>query len=158
MVLEKVAECCKVLAKGDNTISCVESASAGRMSYEFSLARESGKVLIGGIVCYNACLKQSALNIPHDLIEMYTAESAEVTKAMAHEFYKTSQSDVCVALTGLTTAGGSETPDKPVGTIFIHIIMPHKQIGERFTFQGSPEGIIRQAVEQTATIVTKQMQ
>lgn len=157
MVLQEVAECAKVLADGKNTISFVESASAGRMSYEFSLAEQSGDVLIGGIVCYNACLKETALNIPHELIEKYTPESAEVTEAMANAFYKTVQSDVCVALTGLTTPGGSETPEKPVGTIFIHIIFPHKQLPERFVFVGSAEDIVRQAIQETAATITREM-
>ncbi|RZJ30510.1 MAG: CinA family protein [Flavobacterium sp.] len=157
MVLEKVAACSSALADNKKKISFVESASAGRMSYEFSLAEHSGEVLIGGMVTYDARMKESMLGVPHELIEKYTAESAEVTESMANQFYKSGQSDICVALTGLTAPGGSESPKKPVGTIFIHIVFPDKQLARRFTFDGSPEEIVRQAIEETASVITSEI-
>ena len=91
------------------------------------------------MVCYDASLKEEILEIPHGLIETFTPESAEVTQAMAINFCKFSSADICVALSGLTTPGGSETPEKPVGTIFIHIIFPHRRVSERLLFDGSQE-------------------
>lgn len=153
MPSNKVSACCEALIEKQWTITFVESASAGKMSYEFSTVRESGKILIGGMVCYNSCMKEEVLGIPHELIETYTAESAEVTKAMANNFCKFTGADVCVALTGLTTPGGSETPQKPVGTIFVHIILPEKQIARRFYFTGEPEEILDQAIDETASLL-----
>jgi nicotinamide-nucleotide amidase len=157
MTSQNVLNCGKALAEKGWTITFVESASAGKMSYEFSTVPESGKILIGGMVCYNVCMKEETLDIPHSLIEDFTPESAEVTKAMANNFCKFAEADVCVALTGLTTPGGSETPEKPVGTIFIHIIFPDKQIPKRFEFKGSPEEIVNQAIDQTALAILNEM-
>jgi nicotinamide-nucleotide amidase len=128
------------------------------MSYEFSRVPESGKILIGGLVCYHSSFKEIALDIPHELIETFTAESPEVTKAMANNFCKFVEADVCVALTGLTTPGGSETPEKPVGTIFIHIMFREKQIAKRFQFYGSPEEIVNQAIDETAELLKMEIQ
>jgi nicotinamide-nucleotide amidase len=157
MASPNVLACSKALLHKGWTISFVESASAGRLSYEFSTVPDSGEILIGGMVCYNACMKEDILNIPTGMIEQFTPESAEVTKAMAESFAKYSASDVCVGLTGLTTPGGSETPEKPVGTIFIHIIFPDKQLANRSVFEGSAEEIVRQAVDQTASLIVKEI-
>lgn len=157
MASQKVMDCGKALVRKNWTIAFVESASAGKMSYEFSTVPDSGKILIGGIVCYNACMKEEALDIPHGLIETFTPESAEVTKVMANNFCKFTQVDICVALTGLTTPGGSETPEKPVGTIFIHIVFPHKQVAKRFEFKGNPEDILNQAIDETASLILQQI-
>lgn len=157
MASQQVLDCSKALVAKKMTIAFVESASAGKMSYEFSTVPDSGKILIGGIVCYNACMKESVLDIPHGLIEIFTPESAEVTQAMAVNFCKFAEADVCVALTGLTTPGGSETPEKPVGTIFIHIIMPGKHISKRFEFKGSPEDIVDQAINETASVILNEI-
>jgi nicotinamide-nucleotide amidase len=157
MASQHVLECGKALAEKKWTITFVESASAGKMSYEFSTVPESGEILIGGMVCYNACMKEEVLEIPHGLIETFTAESAEVTKAMANNFCKFAEADVCVALTGLTTPGGSETPEKPVGTIFIHIVFPDKQIPKRFEFKGSPEEIVDQAIDEAALAILNEI-
>lgn len=157
MASKKVSECCKALIAKGWTISFVESASAGKMSYEFSTVPDSGKILLGGMVCYHSCMKEDVLGVPHELIETHTAESAEVTEAMANNFYKYAKSDVCVALTGLTTPGGSETPQKPVGTIFIHIVFPEKQIAKRFEFGGEPHQILNQAIDATAALILNEI-
>jgi len=152
-----IATCCAELARKNWKISFVESASAGRLSYEFSLDANSGKVLLGGSVCYDARLKQDLLGIPKALIEKYTAESAEVTAAMAESFQRLSKADVFVGLTGLTSPGGSESAEKPVGTIFTHILMPGKSIADRTVFEGSPEIIVSKTVEHVAQLLIRHL-
>lgn len=157
MIFPKVIECSKAIVKKGWKITFVESASAGRMCYEFSRVPDSGKILIGGLVCYDADMKEDILEIPPELIEVFTPESAEVTKAMAHNFCRIIASDICVAITGLTTPGGSETPEKPVGTIFLHIIFPHKQLAKRYEFKGTAEEIVTQAIDTAASLIVNEL-
>lgn len=157
MISPKVIECSKAIVKKGWKITFVESASAGRMCYEFSRVPDSGKILIGGLVCYDADMKEDILEIPPELIEVFTPESAEVTKAMAHNFCRIIASDICVAITGLTTPGGSETPEKPVGTIFLYIIFPHKQLAKRYEFKGTAEEIVTQAIDTTASLIVNEL-
>lgn len=157
MASDKVTACCKALIEKKLTITFVESASAGKMSYEFSTVFNSGKILIGGMVCYHSSMKEDLLHIPWGTIEKYSAESAEVTKLMAQNFYRYINSDICVALTGLTTPGGSEREGKPVGTIFIHIVFPDKEIAKRYEFKGSAESIIDQAIDVVADLILKEV-
>jgi nicotinamide-nucleotide amidase len=124
------------------------------MSSEFALVPDSGQILKGGIVCYDVSIKEKLLGVPHELIEEHTAESAEVTEALANNFYKFSDSSICVALTGLLSPGGSETAEKPVGTIFIHIVFPNKSISRRMVFDGSPEEVMMQAIDEVAVTLT----
>ena len=145
-----VLESCKALAENNLTIAFGESATAGSLCAAYALAPESGKVLKGGIVCYDASLKEQILHIPHGIIKKYTPESAEVTEQLCRKLKKLINAEVYVAVTGLTTKGGSETPEKPVGTMFIHIIWKEKSIGIREVYRGSPEEIIRQAVDRAA--------
>jgi nicotinamide-nucleotide amidase len=130
-----------------------ESATAGRLCSEFSLVNDSGKFLIGGLVCYDACLKQEILGVPPELIKKYTPESAEVTEELAKRIPRIISSDIQVAVTGLTTPGGSETPEKPVGTMFIHIFIKGKPVSARKVFSGSPESIVLQTVEAVAQMI-----
>jgi nicotinamide-nucleotide amidase len=153
MPSEKVMQCCQALIDKKWTISFVESASAGKLCNEFSTVINSGQILIGGLVCYHVSMKEDLLLIPKGTIEQHTAESAIVTKLMAQNFHRFVTSDICVALTGLASPGGSETPSKPVGTIFVHIIFPDKELAKRFKFDGNPEEIIAQAVDAVADLV-----
>jgi nicotinamide-nucleotide amidase len=157
MASDKVTACCKALIEKNLTITFAESASAGKMCYEFSTVFNSGRILIGGMVCYHSSMKEDLLHIPWGTIEQYSAESAEVTKLMAQNFYRYINSDICVGLTGLTTPGGSESESKPVGTIFIHIIFGEIQIAKRFEFKGNPEEIIYQAIDVVADLILREI-
>lgn len=157
MAEEKIHECSKIIAQSGYTISFAESATAGWLCSEFALTPESGKVLKGGITCYDASLKESLLGIPHEMIVKYTPESMEVTDQMAMRLKKLIESDIQVAITGLTTPGGSETPEKPVGTMFIAINIRGKLTSIRKVFHGSCEEIIHQTIRAAAEAVTRRL-
>ncbi|MFL9832230.1 CinA family protein [Flavobacterium sp. ARAG 55.4] len=157
MISQKVIECSNALVKRNWSIAFVESMSAGKMCYEFSRVPQSGKILIGGLVCYDGGMKEDLLAVPHYLLEKFTPESAEVTEAMAQNFCRTVPSDICVAITGLSTSGGSETPEKPVGTIFLYFIFPHKQISKRCQFKGNAEDIVNQTIDMAASVIIEEL-
>ncbi|PZR22610.1 MAG: damage-inducible protein CinA [Flavobacterium psychrophilum] len=152
-----IIKCAASIAYRNWNIAFAESATAGRMCSEFSLTPDSGKILRGGICCYEIFIKEQILKVPHKLIKQYTAESAEVTLEMAKNATRFFNSNVTVAVTGLTAPGGSETEDKPVGTMFLCIITPVGTIHDRTVFSGSPEEIIKQVIERAAALITEQL-
>ena len=155
MASPSIIECSKLIAKNNLKIAFAESATAGWLASEFSLTEHSGNILLGGIVCYDARTKEQIFGIPKEFIERNTAESAEVTKALADALPKLFDCDIAVAITGLTTPGGSETEDKPVGTMFIHINMPNaRYIAHREVFEGGGELIIKKTIERVGELLT----
>ena len=76
------------------TIAFAESATAGWLCSEFALTEESGKVLKGGIACYDANLKVALLKVPQELIDEFTPESMEVTREMAYRLRALIPSDI----------------------------------------------------------------
>jgi len=150
-----VTESSKHLVAHRLTIAFAESATAGRAAAEFSMVEDSGKLLKGGLVCYDACLKETILGVPAEMIKEYTPESAEVTKELAHRLKSLIEADVLVAITGLTSSGGSETPQKPVGTMFIHLVTKDKSIGIKEIFKGSPEEIVLQTIDRVAKLLLR---
>lgn len=136
------------------TVAFAESATAGWLCSEFALTDDSGKVLKGGIACYDADLKVDLLKVPQELIDKFTPESLEVTREMAHRLDKLIPCDIRVAVTGLTTPGGSETPEKPVGTMFVVALINNREISFRKVFEGGCEDIIHQTIEATAEMLT----
>lgn len=146
------------MAEKGLTIAFAESATAGWLCSEFALTDESGKVLKGGLTCYDASLKVSLLGVPQSLIDQYTPESMEVTRAMAQRLPKLIPSDIQVTVTGLTTPGGSETPEKPVGTMFVCAIIKGRETGFRKVFKGSCEDVIHQTITATADLLIEALQ
>lgn len=153
MPSEFVLKCSKVLAAKGWNIAFAESATAGRMSAEFSMTAESGKILRGGITCYEVFVKEQILNVPHALIQKCSPESEEVTQKLAEGAVKLFNAKVTVAVTGLTTSGGSENANKPVGTIFLYIITPDKKLRLRKVFKGSAEEIVLQTIDEAAKLI-----
>jgi nicotinamide-nucleotide amidase len=152
-----VIECSKLLCERNLTIAFAESATAGRLASEFSLTPDSGKVLQGGLVCYDARIKEGVLKIPPEIIKRYTPESAEVTHQMAERLQDLIKADIYVANTGLTTSGGSETPEKPVGTMFVHILFQGRSIAERQVFDGPAEKVVLETADLIARILINEL-
>ena len=149
----KIAICSRLIAEKGFTISFAESATAGWLCSEFALTEQSGQVLKGGIACYDADLKVSLLGVPQSLIDQFTPESMEVTREMAYRLGKLIPADIYVTVTGLTTPGGSETPEKPVGTMFVFALINGHPASFRKVFRGSCEEIIRQTISATAELL-----
>lgn len=142
--------CGELLKEKRLSIVFAESATAGRVMADFSLVKKAGDFLKGGVVCYDACIKEDILKVPHSLIKRYTAESAEVTKAVANGLKLLIQADIHVAVTGLTSPGGSETESKPVGTMFVHFLYNGKEKAAQKIFEGNSESIMLQTVDYIA--------
>lgn len=147
-------ECGQLLAKNNLTIACAESATAGQLTAAFSLSEQSGDFLKGGLACYDACVKEDLLHVNPSLIEEFTPESAEVTFAIASGLMTIIKADIHIGITGLTRAGGSETEEKPVGTMFFcGLFGENKLFEDRKVFQGSQEEIVAQATTYTAHLL-----
>lgn len=139
--------CGELLIQHYLTIAFAESATAGRIAAEFALVPEAGKFLKGGLVCYDADLKCSLLKVSREQIDTFTPESKEVTQAIATGLQSLIPADIHIGCTGLTSSGGSETPEKPVGTMFLYATKAEQQLfNERVVFQGSPEDIVLQTI------------
>jgi nicotinamide-nucleotide amidase len=153
--IQKVA---KVLIEKQLTIAFAESATAGRLAAEFSMPDDAGKYLKGALVCYDASLKEDILGVESEMIEKHTPESAQVTKAIATGLQHLIDADIHIGVTGLPAPGGSETKNKPVGTMFIHARKNGKPFfSDRHVFSGTPEEIILSTVDRIAQLLLKNL-
>lgn len=153
MTSKPVIACCHILLEKKLTIAFAESVTTGKLVYDFTSVPDCGDIVKGSIVCYDQSVKESLMGISSEIIDKYTAESAEVTKLLALSVKKHIPADVIIASTGLASPGGSETPEKPVGTIFLHGIIKEQQWQARLQFEGSPDEIIKQTIDAAASIL-----
>jgi len=156
MKTNTLSECAKLLIENKLTIAFAESATGGRIAADFSLQPDAGKFLKGGIVCYDACLKSDLLKVPQELIDTCTPESMEVTQAIASGLAGLITADILIGVTGLPAPGGSETDEKPVGTMFLCGMLGERSVfSERTVFEGSPEEIVQQTVAKVAALIIR---
>lgn len=148
-------QCCDELERRQLTIAFIESASSGYLCSQFSIHKHSGAdILLGSLVCYDPSIKVQVLHICPELIECYSAESAEVTHALAEagaKFFVAA--DVIVACTGLLKPGGSATAEKPEGTFYICMLFRETYYDFHYVIEGTPEQRLQILTEYVASSV-----
>lgn len=127
------------------TLALAESMTCGLASAKLGVYKGVADVLTGAIVCYTPEVKNELLGVSCDLMDTYTCESQEVTEALAARLSKKIRADIHAAITGLACEGGSETPEKPVGTVFFSVLYKGTFHNERTLFRGTPSEIREKA-------------
>ncbi|MCX7093800.1 MAG: CinA family protein [Methylobacter sp.] len=139
---EQVGHILKVRRK---TIATAESCTGGGIAQAITEVPGSSTWFDRGFVTYSNAAKVQMLGVNPHTLEHYGAVSAETAAEMAAGALARSDADVAVAVTGIAGPDG-ETPDKPVGTVFIAWV--HKN-GEAKTVKKKFAGNRRQIREQT---------
>jgi PncC family amidohydrolase len=142
-----VKDLLELLQEKKLTVSFAESVTCGLATHQLNITPGTSEVLMGSIVCYNEKVKVETLKVDPDLIKKYTAESQEVTDALVKNLPSLINADIYGAVTGLCVKGGSETKEKPVGTVFFSLLYHGKLIQQREVFMGTPITIKKAACE-----------
>jgi nicotinamide-nucleotide amidase len=128
----------RTLKKNKLTLALAESVTGGLAAHKLCTGIGTSDIFKGCIVCYDAAVKTALLGVKPDLIAKYSAESEQVTDALARNLARLIPANIHAALTGLASAGGSEGPGKPVGTVFYSVFYKRKMHRMRKVLKGSP--------------------
>ncbi len=148
-------ECADLFKDKGFTLAFAESVTAGCLCHAFGALPQCGSFFKGGIVAYDAGVKINLLGLDQKTLDTFTPESAEVSKEMALGLQKCIPADGLIAITGLNAPGGSENPEKPVGTIFIHALIKEQHYSLKKWFQGDPECMNRQILTEACLFLKK---
>ncbi|MEJ8758222.1 CinA family protein [Pontibacter sp. H259] len=147
MTQTEITELVTALRDNSLSIAFAESCTAGMLASEFVKAKGSSDVLKGSMVVYQPEVKTKLLNVRKETLDLYTAESQQVTNEMVMGLKKLLEADISIAVTGLAGGGGSETDEKPVGTIFVSMLYDGKAEEFREVFDGNTQAIRKKAVD-----------
>lgn len=107
------------------TIAAAESCTGGLFSSRLTDIAGSSAYVVGGVVAYRNDEKIALLGVPADLIGAHGAVSEPVAMAMADGIRLRTGASVTVGITGIAGPDGG-TPQKPVGTVAIAVIVPEQ--------------------------------
>jgi nicotinamide-nucleotide amidase len=145
----------KLLQEKGLTLSLAESMTCGLASHHLGMVKGTMDVFKGSLVCYHPAVKVKALRIPARLIRKHSAESQEVTDAMAKGLHRLFKTDVYGAVTGLAADGGSERKGKPVGTVFFTVVSGNRISRLRKVFRGTPLEIEQRSCRELYNLIYK---
>jgi len=145
----------KTLQQNELTLALGESITCGLAAHQLNTVKGTMDVLKGSLVCYHPDTKMHLLGISKRMIDTYTAESKEVTEAIVKRLPKLFEANIYAAVTGLAAPGGSETKNKPVGTVFMSLYYKRKLYNEKKLFRGNPMHVKKKACEALYEFIIK---
>jgi nicotinamide-nucleotide amidase len=146
----------KFLAQKQLTIATAESCTGGSIASLLTSVAGSSSYFKGSVVSYATEVKETVLEIPHELIEKHSVVSAQVAEKMALQAQKMFKTDFAIATTG--NAGPSKgDSDATVGTVFIALATPQMVVVEEFNFGEPREKVILRAVNKSLEMLQKEI-
>ena len=146
----------RLLTQHKKTIATAESCTGGKISGVLSSVPGASNYFKGSVVSYATETKIKVLGIAPELIEKYSAVSAEVAQAMALSIQKIMQTDFAIATTG--NAGPLKGDSQAeVGTVFIALATPNEVLVQEFNFGQPREKVLERAVNKSLEMLQKEI-
>jgi nicotinamide-nucleotide amidase len=137
------------------TIAVAESCTGGLLASRLTDVPGSSAYVDRGVVCYSDQAKTDLAGVPKALIREHGAVSEPVAKAMAEGIRLRAGTNIGIGITGIAGPGGG-TPEKPVGTVAVAVVVDDEIRVRTFQFVGSREMVKFQAA-QSALNMTRLM-
>lgn len=135
----------RLLKKYELTVTTAESCTGGLLAGRIINVPGASEVYNEGFITYSNEAKRKYLDVSKSTLKKYGAVSEQTAREMATGGVFATDSDACVAVTGLAGPdGGSE--EKPVGLVYIATYMKDKVNVQKYQFKGNRAKIREQAV------------
>ncbi len=133
-----------LLKKYGLTVTTAESCTGGLLAGRLVNVPGASEVFREGVVTYSNKAKRKLLDVSKSTLKKYGAVSEQTAREMAVGGVFATDSDACVAVTGI--AGPEADGDKPAGLVYISCYMNDKVRVEEFHFKGNRNKVREQAV------------
>jgi nicotinamide-nucleotide amidase len=142
--LEKVIG--DLLREKQLTIAIAESCTGGLLASRLTDVPGSSAYVERGVVCYSNQAKIDMVGVPEGVIRQHGAVSEPVAEAMAAGIRERARTNIGIGITGIAGPDGG-TPEKPVGTVCIAVILDNETRVRTFPFFGGREMVKFQATQ-----------
>ena len=128
------------------TIAVAESCTGGLLASRLTDVPGSSDYMERGVVCYSNRSKTELAGVPEALIAEQGAVSEPVARAMAEGIRTRAGTNVGIGITGIEGPGGG-SPEKPVGTVAVAVIVDDEARVRTFQFLGGRDMVKFQAAQ-----------
>ncbi|MCI8889146.1 MAG: competence/damage-inducible protein A [Hungatella sp.] len=144
----------RLLKKYELTVATAESCTGGLVAGRIVNVPGASDVFREGFVTYSNKAKRKHLDVSKNTLKKYGAVSKETAKEMAIGGAFATDSDLCVAITGLAGPDGG-TEEKPVGLVYMACCLGGKVTVEKYQFKGNRQKIREQSVVRALDLVRR---
>ena len=129
-----------LLRKAKATIAVAESCTGGLIGHRLTNVPGSSDYVERVVVAYNNQAKIDLLNVPEDVIRNCGAVSEPTATLMAEGIRNVAKTTLGLSTTGIAGPAG-ESPDKPIGTVFISLADGKGTVTKEYHFPGDRQQI-----------------
>jgi len=116
-------------------LAVAESCTGGMLGEMITRIPGSSEYFQGGVISYNARVKEDLLKVPPEAIGKYGEVSRQVAKLMAEGVRRCCHSDIGISITGIAGPGGA-TEKKKVGLAYMALADGKKTIAQKHQLFG----------------------
>lgn len=131
----------------DESVATAESLTGGSLAARLTDIPGASRVYVGGVVAYATRIKESALGVPHEVVEQHGVISQECAAAMAVGVRDRLGATWGLATTGV--AGPDLQEGHPAGTVWIAVAGPGG-VHTRLLDLGGSRRVIREETSREA--------
>jgi nicotinamide-nucleotide amidase len=124
----------KLLVQQNKTIGTAESCTGGYISHLITSLAGSSAYYKGSVIAYAYDAKENLLSVNKEVLQSKGAVSEEVITQMVQGALKNLNVDYAIAVSGIMGPGG-QTPDKPVGTVWIGVGNANEVVTKQLHFR-----------------------
>jgi nicotinamide-nucleotide amidase len=121
-------------------VAVAESCSGGMLGEMITNIPGSSEYFQGGVISYNAKIKEELLKVPQEIIKKYGEVSEQVARLMAEGVRKCCYSDIGISITGIAGPGGA-TEKKQVGLVYMALANGKKTLIQKHQLFGNRQQI-----------------
>jgi len=136
----------RLLIERKLTLAVAESCTGGLLSHRLTSVPGSSAYFERGVLAYSDHAKRDVLGVPSAVLRASGGVSAECAETMARGVAALAGTSCGLAVEGIAGPDGG-TPTRPVGTIYVGLVVKDEALTRRFHFAGEPAAVKWQATQ-----------
>ena len=137
-------------------LSAAESCTGGWIAKVLTDVAGSSQWFEGGVVAYSNRSKEELLGVPESVLRAHGAASAACAEAMARGIAARAGASCGLANVGIAGPDGG-TPSKPVGTVFVGLVVAGESFARRFHCGGDRAAVKWQATQAALDLLRRSL-
>jgi nicotinamide-nucleotide amidase len=147
----------RLLVERTLTLAVAESCTGGLLSHRLTSVPGSSAYFERGVLTYSDRAKRDLLGVPPAVLRASGGVSAECAEAMARGVVALAGAPCGVAIDGIAGPGGG-TPTRPVGTIYVGLVVKGEALTRRFHFAGERAAVKWQATQAALDLLRRELE
>jgi nicotinamide-nucleotide amidase len=128
------------------TLAVAESCTGGLLGHRLTSVPGSSAYFERGVLAYSNRAKEELLGVPESILRAHGTVSGPCAEAMARGVATLAGAPCALAVTGIAGPDGG-TPAKPVGTVFVGLVVRGDALARRFYFSGDRAAVKWQSTQ-----------